>query len=571
MDGNYIRLEENMPESIRLPEEEIVADAIEWTGGKGKYNTEGEGKNDKENQARKKGRRRFVHALILRQRPRLMATAWSDAAAVENEQREIAELKQQWLTQLERLGLLRRKAGGFIWLHLQCRQLIRKILERTEKVPEGTGYAAARRVLQSWNAQAQEAAIHSELAGWYEKVLDASESPPAAFEALYHLCEAARKFAGQNEMSRARVKLAAARALLNLTSLLIQTQGYARGSCRRLGHIRELGRILESRPELKDEPRLLRIACTEVMRAIAREVGEDAKAFLRHRQVGELHFLAPGGRLKETMADAVHPPRNLSIKVAGALLSSAKAGIGKDSRVIEDLSKVMRWYRWSGMLAMASRSYVRAEKAFLRAEKVFQQAEKQKLPGTFANKRPVSQRLQVEQLRIIEQRVELMLLKYSLQERWTDVSGAKLVSQAPAGSGKRKASIEQLNEIRGRIKKGRDVAANIRGRDHSFDSHHTINANGCECRLFIHESIRESLKSRLVPPRRGARVLNRAMGRLGDAEASLRVSDPRRYRSELAMLELHRADVRLHAAELVPIKWEATIMGFAPSRPALKG
>ncbi|HEY5027834.1 MAG TPA: hypothetical protein VIK39_05450, partial [Candidatus Angelobacter sp.] len=40
---------------------------------------------------------------------------------------------------------------------------------------------------------------------------------------------------------------------------------------------------------------------------------------------------------------------------------------------------------------------------------------------------------------------------------------------------------------------------------------------------------------------------------LGDAEASLRISDHRRYRSERAIIELHRAEARLRAAEAVDV------------------
>jgi hypothetical protein len=43
------------------------------------------------------------------------------------------------------------------------------------------------------------------------------------------------------------------------------------------------------------------------------------------------------------------------------------------------------------------------------------------------------------------------------------------------------------------------------------------------------------------------------MGLLGDAEATLRISDRHRYRSELALIELHRAEARLREAEAVDV------------------
>src|SRR5262249_54926743 len=83
-------------------------------------------------------------------------------------------------------------------------------------------------------------------------------------------------------------------ALLKTNSFVIQTRGYSRGSCRRLEHIRdtlckailENASDSESRRRLWSATRRLRVACSEVMRAIAREVGEDAKAYRRHRQFG---------------------------------------------------------------------------------------------------------------------------------------------------------------------------------------------------------------------------------------------------------------------------------------------
>src|ERR1700678_3587902 len=43
------------------------------------------------------------------------------------------------------------------------------------------------------------------------------------------------------------------------------------------------------------------------------------------------------------------------------------------------------------------------------------------------------------------------------------------------------------------------------------------------------------------------------MALLGDAESILRVSDSRRYRSELGMVELHRAEARMRTAAAIPV------------------
>jgi len=133
--GYHVRLD--VSEGIDFLEEKIVADSIAWTA-KGSPD---EGKH----------RRRFLHALVLMQRPRLLATIWSDAASLKDEPLEIANKKQQWLKDLEDTGLLRRKAGGFIWMHLRCRQLIREVLHHTRELK--SHYTGAIAALRDWTPE----------------------------------------------------------------------------------------------------------------------------------------------------------------------------------------------------------------------------------------------------------------------------------------------------------------------------------------------------------------------------------------------------------------------------------
>lgn len=515
--GYHVRLD--VKEGIDFSEEEIVADSIAWTAEKGPV----EGNH----------RRRFLHALVLMQRPRLLATIWSEAASLRDEPPEIADKKQEWLRELEDKGLLRRKAGGFIWMHLRCRQRIRDILHDPSKLT--SRYTAASAALHGWTPKEDEGDLHTELAKWYEKVLDASENPAAVFEALYHFCRAAQRFAG-HDVVRARQRLEAASALLKVNSLLIQTQGYARGSCRRLGHIRTLCRPLEKEePELWPAVRRLQRTCTEVMRAIAREVGENAKGYLRHRQLAELYFLDAGSDLTETIGKGSNH-NHFSDKLIEELRKKS------ESESVDAACELMRWHRWSGMLAMASRSYNQAESAFRWARGI------EKPPEWFTRSlqtRPQPPKLLLERLRVAEQHVELLLQRYSLE--------ARRISLGLRGACDLK---QTLKDVESYIAEGRDFVSQIRGRDHSSEPHYTMSANWCECRLLMHLSICTSLRSTMEPrrPLDPAAILNKAMALLGDSEAALRIADPRRYRAELGMVELHRAEARLHAADAVAIE-----------------
>ena len=90
----------------------------------------------------------------------------------------------------------------------------------------------------------------------------------------------------------------AASAILKSNAFLIQTHGYSRGSCRRLEQIANQGMKIydaataeddaataDERAELRQSVRDLWIVCVDIMRAVAREVGEDGKAYFRHRQI----------------------------------------------------------------------------------------------------------------------------------------------------------------------------------------------------------------------------------------------------------------------------------------------
>lgn len=568
-----VKLRHDSKERIDFSKEEIAAQAIAWTAGD-------------------KRKRRFLQALILMQRPRLLATIWSTAASLTgNESAETLDDREKWVTALEKCGLLRRKAGGFIWIHSLCRQSIREKLEsRQEQDDFLEKFPKAKAAWGDWEPKIDEPEIHVKLAEWYEKVLEASEFPAAVFEAVYHLCRAAEITLelDKDQIQVACDRLEAAASLLKANSFLIQTHGYSRGSCRHLEYIRDTlcKAVQENVPQIP-EPLFnaihrLQIVCTEVMRMVAREVGEDAKLYLRHRQFGVLlagdeWTLEHERKFKEEQTFHISEEiyRNLS---ASEALSSGNnfQQMAGGTYINSPNSEWLRWWRWCGMLGIASRSYHVAESAVSKALRYARETPTEEIEwdrliqGDFMifGKRPHKSQLQslrIEVLRSMEQYVYLLLLEDSPANRLralTEVgefrSARDMKFEPP------EKMLERIEMIESYIAYARELASKIRSKDHSSDSHYTVQANWCEVRLLMHSSVCASMRVRFGFNNDHAN-LHSAMALLGDAEAGLRVSDPRRNRSELAMIELHRADARLRHAEAVQIyeDVENTPMSFA--------
>jgi hypothetical protein len=549
-------------ERVKFSQETVAANAIAWTEGK-------------------PHKQRFLHALVLMQRPRLLATIWSSAVSLSGDRPADPLDEAKWVNELEERGLLRRKAGGFIWIHSRCRQFIRKLLGKRHGFRETREFLEKRpeieNALRRWDPKAYEPKIHGKLAEWYVKVLDASESPAAVFEAVYHLCRAAETSLklGKDKTSLACERLEAAAALLKTNGFLIQTRGYSRGSCRHLEYIRDTlcksirEKFTQGSGALLTAIQRLQIVCTEVMRMIAREVGEDTMLYRQHRQFGIL--LAKGKWEPEDEKECKLATYSIS-KTLYEKLSAHAMPIASEKYINNPNVEWLRWWRWSGMLGIASRSFPVAESALENGLRYATQsidqypASKEKIDwasllerGNFkifgSSLRDAQLQELLEVLRIIEQYVELLLLKDGVANRLRVLN----IPVDPPEEVREKVKI-----IERHIAAGQKLISEIRSRDHSSDSHSTISANWCEGRLLMHQSACAARRVQLASGNQDA-VLQTAMALLGDAEAGLRVSDPRRSRSELSMIELHRADARLHHAESVPIyeRPKKTSMSFA--------
>jgi hypothetical protein len=557
---SHVRLTKDSRECIEFPEDSIVASAIRWTA---------------ENAHQHESRQRFLHALVLMQRPRFLATIWSSALTLPPPKgQEIAEHTPAWVDELEDRGLVRRKEGGFIWIHSRCRSSLRKILREPDfRQTWLNRFPEAKTAFAAWHPEDDEPEIHESLAGWYGKVLDASDAPPSVFEIVYHLCRAADTAIsrrGAKGIEFAGTKIEAAAALLKTHSFLIQTHGYSRGSCRRLEYVRDtlcdkidtLGSIdTVASKDLQRATLRLRIVCTEVMRAIAREVGEDAKTYQRHQQLGFLRLVDLTSEAPESWKSKWKKWRSTCTeKAAKGAISNALYEVlsrgGDDSngsRAVEWL----RWCRWSAMLAIGARSFEPAEEALskaLRYAEDWKLLEEGKMSVFGVSLEGSRQNLRMEVLRIVEQIVALRLLRDSVDHRVAALGVSNPVLReelnlAPYPKADAERCIGSIEEL---IAWGQAIALTIRQKDHSSDSHNTMRAVWCESRLLMHQSVCAVRRIQLEPNLKDMQLRN-AMGLLGDAEANLRFSDARRDRSELALVELHRAEARLREAESVPV------------------
>jgi hypothetical protein len=489
-------------------------------------------------------RQRFLHSLALLQRSRHLAAIWHlDTPGPDQDSEE----EMRWVAELAGLGLLRWKVGGFIWMHSPIRQALRyrlrePIPKRKEEHEFPSRHAiseSAADVLRNWKPDKTAVEIHLHLADWYVEVLDATRSSLAVFESVDHLCLAA--VAAKDKRTADFLRRAA--AMLKSNSFLIQTHGYSKGSCRRLEHIRKMARSLSlTDPIVIHAVMEIESVCAEVMRAIAREVGEDNKAYQRHRE-----YSAALAGITGYDDDKDSPKRQ-----------SAWRKRMKENRgdLVPGSITRLRWHRWSGMLAIASRSYDAGERTLLRGIVEFlrrsrsgdgaQYFSSASITGLLSDFRRLSPAESVELLRCLEESVALLLLRDGAMSRRSDPP------QARSGPG----SLAEITKINRLIVASLDLAQAITQTDKTSEAQFAIQANWCKSRLLIHKSHALLREQQL---RLGCDALKTpvnyqpAMSVLGEAEACLRVSTPQRYKADQALVELNRAEVRLREASWIAI------------------
>lgn len=373
----------------------------------------------------------FLHTLVLMQRARHMSIVWSRCSGHSDDKywsSEFDPLKLNWLDELEDCGLVRRKDGGFIWMHSNLREELRKRFLKPETLSLGCN---------------ERAAIQQSIALWYLKLFDATNTPPAVFEAVDHLCfSAAHLIVGAVKrapdddpatcLQIATRRVNTARQLLQEHNFLIHTQGYPRASTRRLEYISEfwlkdqwMTRTLENSPEIwrllksKDiwglltylgsrplpndnSPQcvtLLKIAIAklqcvtvEIALLIAREIGEDSRAYAS-MQILSQRLGAPQEFTDSVLLDQSRRARELKSEKAQAAMAGSNGpkntGSLRENGVVpqnchervfrfllersspragwSSVGELIKWWFQCGLLGIASRSYREAERSLYRA------------------------------------------------------------------------------------------------------------------------------------------------------------------------------------------------------------
>ncbi len=318
----------------------------------------------------------FLFSIVLMRRTRYLASVATIAAKTGggtlNWDDTVTALSK---LEVEQPGLIRRKPGGFVWLHCRFRDQVRhKYMTRFGDQPKTEWFRKLR-------------TTYRDLATTCEQLHLATLSPTAAFEAIYHALQSlvahlrhelqASPSSTTSDDFFPLSMFALVRRVLAEAETRIMYLGFSKGRCRRLEQIRDvyLTQIMGLAKKLR-EPALkksflahcaaLRKICVRMKSRIAREVAEHRKAYQREREYRRL--LVDSQALD--ISDAA--PFN------GDMWSPQKI----------DPVAWINWWRHVGTLGIASRAYSLAQRAFDRglreAVPAFDDAEWGQRPEQFA-------------------------------------------------------------------------------------------------------------------------------------------------------------------------------------------
>lgn len=248
-------------------------------------------------------RHRFLYSLVLSNRVRFPAMTWSWPFHSGTRDSALWVGKaNKWIDELEMRHVVRRKRGGFIWIHCDIRNALRKLLPK--QLPE---------------LRDHEVRIHNGLAEWYHKLLQSSDDTEAVFEIVYHRCRQSASILRSRSTLRTHEKellnsLNDARITLENARHGMLATGFSKGICRRLQTLRScfietleiqfekittkpakwltddlVGRIRHCLNQFRE-------TSIRLNRSIAREIGENTVAFQRHRELRMVQYAARFGK-----------------------------------------------------------------------------------------------------------------------------------------------------------------------------------------------------------------------------------------------------------------------------------
>lgn len=524
--------------------------------------------------------------IVLMERTRYSASIFYSQTTDRLSTNELEIRKRLFDALLKTPGLARWKAGGFLWLHTPTRTLLRAVLFEGASGKNGFKTlwpAKIYKLLTKVHPAKLVPEVHISLAKWYERLLEASGSPAAVMEAVYHYCEAARASVVVRLPQNNRRKLIID-AMHNATSLLLRTEsiirnrGIANANRRRLNKIitkcdaidRQLALSnFDKEADVCNSVYELRKRALIVSRAISREVADYSSAYAAHRQLCELVVTR---RIVHTRNDRNTDALKQKIKgysfngiTSFTILSALDLWVKRsENPVLRSLmrfeenraARYLRWWYWLGMLGRGSRSLHRAERAFIKAL--------QAIASKGGKPRSVRRRCDISQSPItydVDQLLEYV--RKSLAGETISILGVKIDKSEHGDCRLMSARIcEQYaqllldqDNLHRRVNHGQEDCMAFNSADNfvtlafeiiqGIDTSHVDNGSKLwssiqrvRTRLFLHRGTIDACRS----------VVARFPNAFDNAEATLESVDPSRRSTLWAAVGLHRAEASLEWA-----------------------
>jgi hypothetical protein len=602
---NFLLYEERLPKDNSSAEtSSAVSERPTRSNGKSRKR-----KEKKLPQSVRREHRRFLTALVLMQRTRYITATVSEAFVRRREVRNVwereAEDRRIWdaamrmVRRLERHNIIRRKTGGFIWMHCSTRDRLRNELRA----------AAGDR----WNSTAAD--IHWHLALWYEQLFLSSLSASSAFEVVYHCLRCIesslsdlRSKAGLKKLRTSNGDLSGRRIRIEQSFCLLDRilweaeprithRGFSQGSIRRLNLIR-LQYVNLVRAELKlaknsrvvgalskdfkklfdavdEQLQAVHRRCLQIMAKLSREVAEHVSAFRRWRQLrqvvvcGETNYGEDVRRSKSPTSPGTWSfPTDCLVRTSRKnALANFVVGGGRlpagckplsaefDERLLsKHPDKWVDFQRHVGLLCLATRAYTSAHSRYVKRMQVLL-AERFKVDDAYAKKGGA---LDEEVLRIMAvpgfdgdnwRKQSIVLAVAKLYVRWLQLDIARfkiahrMAELAP--------STEDAEKRRKSLRAIEDGALS-----HDFTARELLRSLSVDQWKGIHEQLRRIDMFRAVLEAvQGRRVA--ARGFLGSAFRHAAMTDPSQKGMSFAVIELHRADVCISEALVEKVGGEA--------------
>lgn len=316
-------------------------------------------------------KKRFLFCLCLVNRMRYASIVWSWPFHKTQHPTEVwSKMADEWLDDLEKKHAVRRKKGGFVWIHCDVRNHLRsKLLE-------------SNRFLKT-----ELPTIHNGLSEWYHRLLASSNDPMTAFEIIYHRVNEALaridkenrgKVGQEKKLNSVLICISDIIRVLEIARPAILSWGFSKGICHELYSLRHvhLAKLLNHSDTSRfspDEKYRIRELIFEIWemslklnRDLAREVGENPIAIKRHYQLRIAQYVrnhSPSSFI-ETVSKYEKEINNSERSKRSLFYLRILYPHGNDNENYESLSEWISSWNELATLGIAIRSYAFSIRCF---------------------------------------------------------------------------------------------------------------------------------------------------------------------------------------------------------------